>query len=182
MGNCWCVKAFYKRRVLRQYTSLDSGAGPVHEAEDLFDDDDGDGLMSSTASPSAAAITENEKLLLRSKNYAAIISSQKTFDEQIDKQLAEQEEKLKREEEELLKLRRSQQSRVGTGASSKSSNPDSDVPWSADDGNSEWNVAGGENDFDMFLDAISTREQPSNSGACDDEIDEADFVSGITSS
>lgn len=38
-------------------------------------------------SSTAPAITENEKLLLKSKNYAAIIKAQKKYDEQIDKQV-----------------------------------------------------------------------------------------------
>lgn len=45
------------------------------------------GLLVHCSQPSLSAITENEKLLLRSKNYAAIISSQKTFDDQIDRQV-----------------------------------------------------------------------------------------------
>ncbi|KAF6017198.1 AP1AR [Bugula neritina] len=188
MGNCCgrCLNIFYKRRVLRQYTALDGSRAP-DQGESLFDEDDGDGFIGSghagNSSSSPAAITENEKLLLQSKNYAAIISSQRAFDEQIDRQLAEQEEKLKREEEELLKLRlaRSQQ-KSGSTTNKVPTNTESEVPWTGNTESSEWNVAGGEDDFDMFLDSIASRDKSQTVTSADDEINEEDFVSAFSPS
>ncbi|KAJ8318882.1 hypothetical protein KUTeg_003973 [Tegillarca granosa] len=106
-------------------------------------------------------VTDRERQLLSSKQYTELINEQKKLDNELDKKLAEQEEEIRKEEEAYYEARREAariaklQKAKEEAAKAKNSTKGT-KSWLGDDEN-EWDVAGGEDDFEMFLASVKAR-------------------------
>lgn len=106
-------------------------------------------------------VTEREKQLLQSRQYNTILLEQKIVDTEIDAKLEREEEELRREEEAYyeakqeaariaeLQRMKEEQSRLKTTSNGPKN-------WTPGD-DSDWDVAGGEDDFEKFLAGVKAR-------------------------
>ncbi|XP_060604689.1 AP-1 complex-associated regulatory protein-like isoform X2 [Ruditapes philippinarum] len=103
-------------------------------------------------------VTEREKQLLSTKRYNTLFSEQQLRDAEIDRKLQDDEEELRREEEAYIEAKReaahiAKLQKQKEEAAKQTNGPKS---WKAgEDG--EWEVAGGEDDFEMFLESVRER-------------------------
>lgn len=154
MGNCLgrCFGISDKRRkFLRTKYSVERDVSI--EFENLMDDDNNDNEMT-------RLVTEREKQFLMSKNYTDIVNQQKLLDAEIDTKLGQEEEEIRAEEEKFYEAKR-EAARVAKlqrakEANAKNKSTKHGKSWLGDDEN-EWDVAGGEDDFDMFLESVKAR-------------------------
>ncbi|KAL5018844.1 hypothetical protein ScPMuIL_004566 [Solemya velum] len=107
-------------------------------------------------------VTDRERLLLSSKQYTALLNEQKRIDTDIDQQLSKQEEELRAEEEAYYEAKR-EAARIAKlqkvkekAAKGKNATTKGGRSWLGDDEN-EWEVAGGDDDFEMFLASVKAR-------------------------
>lgn len=154
MGNCIsrCLGRFDKRRKYLN-TRYDVEREASIEFENLMDDDAAQNEMSKL-------VTEREKQLISSRRYNTLVQEQKVIDAEVDLKLQREEEELRREEEayyeakqeaaRIAELRRAkdEQARLKTTSNGPKT-------WTADDG--DWEVAGGEDDFEKFLAGVKAR-------------------------
>ncbi|KAK3091109.1 hypothetical protein FSP39_017181 [Pinctada imbricata] len=105
-------------------------------------------------------VTEREKQLLASKQYTELVHEQKRVDKEIDEKLARQEEELRLEEEKFYEAKK-EASRIAKlrkkkEETAKNSTKKGEKSWLGDQEN-DWEVAGGEDDFEMFLANVKAR-------------------------
>lgn len=148
------------------------------EFENLMDDDNNDG-------ETTRLVTEKEKQLLLTKQYTDIVNHQKVIDAEIDIKLRQQEEEIRAEEENFYEAKREaarvaklQKAREATAKAKTSRRGKS---WLGDD-EAEWEVAGGEDDFDMFLESVKARSLKTkshlNHGSTDGQSSTSSPLSG----
>ncbi|XP_029635605.1 AP-1 complex-associated regulatory protein-like isoform X5 [Octopus sinensis] len=151
MGNCitqCCGKD--KRKYLRTRYSVDRDFSI--EFENLMDDE---AVQDEMNKP----LTDFEKQLLSEKHYRALVHEQKNIDAEIEAQLAKQEEELRMEEEAYYEARREAARIVRLQRIAKeqqATKTHTDRSWLGDNEN-DWDVAGGEDDFEMFLASVKAR-------------------------
>lgn len=155
MGNCiarCCGKD--KRKYLRTRYSVDRDFSI--EFENLMDDE---AVQDEMNKP----LTDHEKELLSAKQFNALIHEQKLIDAEIGIKLAKQEEELRMEEEAYYEARReaARIARLQRVAKEQAAKNFSKIgatgrSWLGDNEN-EWDVAGGEDDFEMFLASVKAR-------------------------
>ncbi|XP_052266409.1 AP-1 complex-associated regulatory protein-like isoform X2 [Dreissena polymorpha] len=141
MGNCLrkCFGRFDKRRnFLHLRYSVEKDASVEEEVQDEM----------------SKLVTEREKQLLSNRQYNTLIKEQKLHDAEIDRQLHEEEERIRKEEEAYISARR-EAARVARLQQERedASGPSS---WKAGQ-HGQWQVAGGEDDFEMFLEGVRQR-------------------------
>lgn len=105
-------------------------------------------------------VTEREKQLLASKQYTNLIHEQKRIDAEIDSKLAQQEEELRLEEEKFYEAKR-EAARIAKlqkakEKKAKTSAPSGSKSWLGEN-EKDWDVAGGEDDFELFLANVKAR-------------------------
>lgn len=131
-------------------------------------------------------VTEKEKQLLLTKHYTDIVSQQKIIDAEIDTKLRQEEEKIRAEEEKFYEAKREaarvakfQKAKEATAKTKTSLRPGKS--WLGDD-ETEWEVAGGEDDFDMFLESVKARSLKNkthlNQGSTDGQSSTSSPLSG----
>ncbi|XP_052823435.1 AP-1 complex-associated regulatory protein isoform X5 [Octopus bimaculoides] len=151
MGNCitqCCGKD--KRKYLRTRYSVDRDFSI--EFENLMDDE---AVQDEMNKP----LTDFEKQLLSEKQYRGLVHEQKKIDAEIEAQLAKQEEELRMEEEAYYEARREAARIVRLQRIAKeqqATKTHTDRSWLGDNEN-DWDVAGGEDDFEMFLASVKAR-------------------------
>ncbi|XP_060073670.1 AP-1 complex-associated regulatory protein-like isoform X1 [Ylistrum balloti] len=151
IGRCFGISR-KKRKYLKTRYSVERDISV--EFENLMDDD-------SHADEMSRLVTEREKQLVASKQYTALLHEQKERDRKIDKQLAQREEELRLEEEKFYEAKREAartaklQRAKEAAARDKNANRKS-KSWVGDD-EGEWEIAGGEDDFEMFLASVKAR-------------------------
>lgn len=123
------------------------------EFENLMDEDTNQDEMS-------RLLTDREKQLLKSRQFDVIVHEQTQIDKEIESKLAEEEEELKREEEAYLEAKReasriAKLQRAKEKAAKKNATVNGARSWLGDD--EEWEVAGGEDDFELFLANVKAR-------------------------
>lgn len=106
-------------------------------------------------------VTEREKQLLQSRQYNALVKEQNIVDAEIDSKLQREEEELRREEEayyeakqeaaRIAALQRAKEEQARLQATSNGPKN-----WTPGD-DSDWEVAGGEDDFEKFLAGVKAR-------------------------
>uniref|UniRef100_A0A0L8HFU9 AP-1 complex-associated regulatory protein n=1 Tax=Octopus bimaculoides TaxID=37653 RepID=A0A0L8HFU9_OCTBM len=104
-------------------------------------------------------LTDFEKQLLSEKQYRGLVHEQKKIDAEIEAQLAKQEEELRMEEEAYYEARREAARIVRLQRIAKeqqATKTHTDRSWLGDNEN-DWDVAGGEDDFEMFLASVKAR-------------------------
>ncbi|XP_077999438.1 AP-1 complex-associated regulatory protein-like isoform X3 [Glandiceps talaboti] len=103
-------------------------------------------------------ITENERSHLISRNYDKIVEDQRKLDEEIDAELNRQEEVVKVEEEAYIAAKKeaARVARQKKREEEKKKANGRPPGWLGGD-ESEWDVAGGEDDFEMFLENVKAR-------------------------
>ncbi|GAB1597802.1 AP-1 complex-associated regulatory protein isoform X4 [Argonauta hians] len=151
MGNCiaqCCGKD--KRKYLRTRYSVDRDFSI--EFENLMDDESVQDEMNKP-------LTDYEKQLLSGKQYKGLLHVQKNIDAEIEAKLAKQEEELRMEEEAYYEARR-EAARIARlqriAKQQQTSKTHTDRSWLGDNEN-DWDVAGGEDDFEMFLASVKAR-------------------------
>ncbi|KAK3586118.1 hypothetical protein CHS0354_033241 [Potamilus streckersoni] len=125
------------------------------EFENLMDDNNVQDEMSKL-------VSEREKQLLSSKQYQTLVQEQTQKDAELHAQLRLQEEELRREEEAYYEAKR-EATRIAKLHKAKEENAkthnatvNGPRSWLGDD-ETEWEVAGGEDDFEMFLESVRAR-------------------------
>ncbi|XP_070186958.1 AP-1 complex-associated regulatory protein-like isoform X1 [Littorina saxatilis] len=156
MGNCitrCCGILNRSRRKLYLKTRYSTERDQSIEFENLMDDEDNNDEMS-------RLLTDHERQLLKSRKFDAIVHEQNRIDKEIDEQLAQQEEELKRDEESFFEAKReasriAKLQRAKEKAAKKNATINGSRSWLGDD--EEWEVAGGEDDFEIFLANVKAR-------------------------
>ncbi|XP_052786519.1 uncharacterized protein LOC128221898 isoform X2 [Mya arenaria] len=154
MGNCLrkCLGLYDKRRgFLQTRYSVEKDASV--EFQNLMDEEEVQDEMTKL-------VTEREKQLLSSRQYNTLLSEQQRRDAEIDRKLKEDEETLRREEEAYIEAKREatqiahlQQEKEHAAHMASQNGP---TAWRAgQDG--DWEVAGGDDDFEMFLESVRER-------------------------
>ncbi|XP_061175206.1 AP-1 complex-associated regulatory protein-like [Saccostrea echinata] len=154
MGNCIarCFGISSKRRkYLRTRYSVERDISV--EFENLMEDDP-------VQDEVTRLVTEREKQLLASKQYTNLIHEQKRIDAEIDKKLAQQEEDIRLEEEKFYEAKR-EAARIAKlqkakEKKAKTSTQGSGKSWLGEN-EKDWDVAGGEDDFELFLANVKAR-------------------------
>ncbi|KAL8579356.1 hypothetical protein ACOMHN_026721 [Nucella lapillus] len=154
MGNCIrrCFGVVDKRRKYLK-TRYNVERDQFIEFENLMDEDANQDEMS-------RLLTDREKQLLKSRQFDVIVHEQTQIDKEIENKLAEDEEELKRDEEVYLEAKR-ESSRIAKlhrakeKASQKNATVNGSRSWLGDD--EEWEVAGGDDDFELFLANVKAR-------------------------
>ncbi|XP_064635958.1 AP-1 complex-associated regulatory protein-like isoform X1 [Lineus longissimus] len=158
MGNCLgrCFGKFDKRKYLRTRYNVERDFSI--EFENLMDDE-------TQPEESVIPISDRERDLLSTHKFDDLLHEQKRIDVQIDRQLAKQEEELRLEEEayyeakreaaRVARLRKAQQNATKAGTQGAIANGPKGS-WLGED-EAEWDVAGGEDDFEMFLESVKAR-------------------------
>ncbi|XP_053382618.1 uncharacterized protein LOC123564356 [Mercenaria mercenaria] len=152
MGNCLrkCFGHFDRRRQFlqtRYYVEKETSI----EFANLMDEEEVQNEMSKL-------VTEREKQLVSSKQYNTLVSEQKLRDAELDRKLQEDEEELRREEEAYIEAKREAAhiAKLQQQKEQAAKKPNGPKSWKAgEDG--EWEVAGGEDDFEMFLESVRER-------------------------
>ncbi|XP_041364576.1 AP-1 complex-associated regulatory protein-like isoform X2 [Gigantopelta aegis] len=155
MGNCLtrcCSICDKRRKYLRTHYNVERDFSI--EFENLMDDDAHEDMN--------RPLTDNERHLLSAKRYDAIVHEQRKIDAEIDAKLAQQEEEIEREEESYYEAKReaarvSRMQRAKEKAAKKNAVINGPKSWLGDD--EEWEVAGGEDDFEIFLASVKARSQ-----------------------
>ncbi|GFO02338.1 Ap-1 complex-associated regulatory protein-like isoform x1 [Plakobranchus ocellatus] len=102
-------------------------------------------------------LTERERHLLNGKQFDALVSEQARLDIEVDQKLANQEQELEREEEAFYEAKR-EAARIARLNKEKEkqakNNPAHNKSWANED---EWEIAGGEDDFEVFLANVKAR-------------------------
>jgi hypothetical protein len=106
-------------------------------------------------------VTEREKQILASKQYTNLIHEQRFIDAEIDKKLSQQEEDIRLEEEKFYEAKR-EASRIAKLQKAKEQKTKATVQrksgsWLGDEDEKDWDVAGGEDDFELFLANVKAR-------------------------
>ncbi|XP_046369947.2 AP-1 complex-associated regulatory protein-like isoform X2 [Haliotis rufescens] len=153
MGNCLrkCCGLFDKRRKYLK-TRYNVERDFSIEFENLMDDEPQDDMN--------RPLTERERLLLSHHQYDAIVHEQKQVDAEIDAKLAQQEEEIEREEEAYYEAKReaariTKLQRAKEAAAKKNATTNGPRSWLGDE--DDWEVAGGEDDFEIFLASVKAR-------------------------
>ncbi|XP_023931166.1 AP-1 complex-associated regulatory protein [Lingula anatina] len=153
MGNCCsgCLGRNRKNFFRSRYT-VDTEMGI--EFQNLMDEE-------ASATEINRTISDHEREVLKSGLYEQLVHEQKKIDAEIDAQLAKQEEELRLEEEayaaakrEAARASKLQKQKMQEAKATKSQN--GSKSWLGEDEN-EWDVAGGEDDFEMFLASVRAR-------------------------
>lgn len=154
MGNC-LTRCFgivdRRRKYLRSHYSVERQQSI--EFENLMDDD-------STQDEMSRLLTEHERQLLKSRKFDTIVHEQTKIDEELDRKLAQQEEDLRKEEEAYYEAKKeaarvAKLQRAKEKAAKKNATINGSRSWLGDD--EEWEVAGGEDDFEIFLANVKAR-------------------------
>ncbi|XP_076446783.1 AP-1 complex-associated regulatory protein-like isoform X2 [Babylonia areolata] len=155
MGNCftWCCGLLDSRRRKYLKTRYHVEGNQSIEFETLMDEESPHDEMS-------RLLTDREKQLLKSRQFDVIVHEQTEIDKELDHQLAEREEELKREEEAYIEAKReaariAKLHRAKEKAAKKNATANGSRSWLGDD--EEWEVAGGEDDFELFLANVKAR-------------------------
>ncbi|XP_048762474.1 AP-1 complex-associated regulatory protein-like [Ostrea edulis] len=154
MGNCIarCFGISDKRRkYLRTRYSVERDISI--EFENLMEDD-------TVQDEVTRLVTEREKQILASKQYTNLIHEQKCIDAEIDKKLSQQEEDIRLEEEKFYEAKR-EASRIAKLQKAKEQKTKATVQrksrsWLGEN-EKNWDVAGGEDDFELFLANVKAR-------------------------
>lgn len=154
MGNCInrCFGVLDRKRKYLK-TRYNVERDQFIEFENLMDEDNHQDEMS-------RLLTDREKQLLKSRQFDVIVHEQTQIDKELDHQLAEHEEELRREEEAYIEAKReanriAKLHRAKEKAAKKNATVNGSRSWLADD--DEWEVAGGEDDFELFLANVKAR-------------------------
>ncbi|XP_050394400.1 AP-1 complex-associated regulatory protein isoform X1 [Patella vulgata] len=155
MGKCLsrCCGRFDKRRKYLR-TRYDVERDYSVEFENLMDED--------TQSYDAnRPLTDHEKAILSKRQYDIIVHEQKRIDAELDSKLAQQEEELKEEEEAFIEAKReaariAKQQKAKEQAARKNATTHGAKSWLGDN-DEEWEIAGGEDDFEIFLASVKAR-------------------------
>ncbi len=153
------------------------------EFDNLMDDEE---VPHEGASVTRNVVEAHERSLLLNKQYDILVREQKKIDIEIDAKLNEHEDQIAEEEEafyaakreaaRIAKAQREQEKQAkakqnsglpNSGASSE------EPPWV--DGDSDWDVAGGEDDFDKFLDSVKARSPSAQKRETDSQTPEKDI-------
>lgn len=154
MGNCLarcCGKLDRRRNYFKSRDSTDQFQSI--EFENLMDDDTPQDEMS-------RLLTDREVQLLKSRQFDVIVHEQKRIDQELEIKLSHQEEELKREEEAYFEAKReaayiAKLQRAKEKTAIKNASINGSRSWLGDD--EEWEVAGGEDDFEIFLANVKAR-------------------------
>ncbi|KAL4240213.1 Regulatory protein [Mactra antiquata] len=152
MGNCLrkCFGQFDRRRqFLHTRYSVEKEASI--EFANLMDEEEVRNEMSKL-------VTEREKQLVANRQYNTLLTEQQIRDTAIDRKLQEDEEELKREEEAYIEARR-EAARIAQLQKEKeeiAKTKNGPKSWKSGEGG-EWEVAGGDDDFEMFLESVRER-------------------------
>ncbi|XP_071952556.1 AP-1 complex-associated regulatory protein-like [Antedon mediterranea] len=153
MGNC--LETLFGRKPRRKdyfrgrYQNCDVGI----EFENLIEDD-------GCQADGNAIITYEERELLNDHKYRDLVAAQKKIDAEIDQRLQREEEEIKLEEEAFIAAKR-EASRIARQKKliddEHKANSNGQVKsWLGED-ESQWEIAGGQDDFEMFLDSVKAR-------------------------
>lgn len=124
-----------------------------------LDDDDFENLMDEESSRSEMTrlLTDRERHLLNGKQFETLLVEQNGIDAEIDAKLANQEQELEREEEAFYEAKR-EAARIARLNKEKEdqakNNPAHNRSWANED---EWEIAGGDDDFEIFLANVKAR-------------------------
>ncbi|CAH1794175.1 unnamed protein product [Owenia fusiformis] len=155
MGNCCakCLGKLDKRKYLRTRYNVERTLSI--EFENLMDEEGG------PQDENPRPVNERERLLLSERQYDTIVHEQLRIDAEIEQKLNEQEEAIRYEEEayyeakreasRIAKIRRDEENKINANNLQNQSNS-----WLGDQ-EEEWEVAGGEDDFEMFLESVRAR-------------------------
>ncbi|RUS74840.1 hypothetical protein EGW08_017397 [Elysia chlorotica] len=111
----------------------------------------------SSRSEMTRLLTDRERHLLNGKQFDALLVEQTSLDAETDAKLATQEQELEREEEAFYEAKReaARIARLNKEKEDQSrSNPANNRSWANED---EWETAGGEDDFEVFLANVKAR-------------------------
>ncbi|ESO89025.1 hypothetical protein LOTGIDRAFT_154100 [Lottia gigantea] len=183
MGNCLakCCGRFDKRR---QYlrTRYDVERDYSIEFENLMDEDNNQYeanrcQLQLTSGPFTVStyvrllylcfvylsrpLTDHEKAILSKRQYTVLLHEQKKIDQEIDAKLAQHEEEIKQEEEALIEAKReaartAKLQRAKEQAAKKNATTHGSKSW-LDGNEDEWEIAGGDDDFEIFLASVKAR-------------------------
>ncbi|KAK2158693.1 hypothetical protein LSH36_165g01015 [Paralvinella palmiformis] len=117
-------------------------------------------------------------MLISGKNYGTLLEQQKKIDREIMEELVQQEEQLRMEEEayyeakrEAARIARLQKMKEQNARQMSSSVALRNGPkaWLGDD-ESDWEVAGGDDDFEMFLESVKARSLAARTRALPSQV------------
>ncbi|XP_006819893.1 AP-1 complex-associated regulatory protein-like [Saccoglossus kowalevskii] len=153
MGNCWDLCFGTTKSRTGSYLRNDyEGESLNIEFENLVEEND-------ASDSQGSFILESERNHLMSRNYQKIVEDQRKLDEQIDEELNRQEGHLKVEEDAYIAAKKeaarvARQKRLEESKSK--ANGTGPKRWLGEN-ESDWDVAGGEDDFEMFLESVKAR-------------------------
>ncbi|CAL1547685.1 unnamed protein product, partial [Lymnaea stagnalis] len=102
-------------------------------------------------------LTEREQQLLRSRQFSVLVHEQRQTDAVIEQKLAQQEKEIEREEEAFYEAKR-EAARIAKLSKEKENAAKNNLPnnraWVNDE---EWEIAGGDDDFEIFLASVKAR-------------------------
>ncbi|KAK0056576.1 AP-1 complex-associated regulatory protein [Biomphalaria pfeifferi] len=155
MGNCFrkCFGIVDKRRRYKQsmYTA-------EHEfsIENYYMDDGFENLM--TEEPPrdemTGLLTDHERHLLRNKQFSVLAHEQRRVDAELEEKLAQDEKEIEREEEAYYEAKREAARIAQLNKDKENAAKNSSKAWVNND---DWEIAGGEDDFEVFLANVKAR-------------------------
>ncbi|XP_033127342.1 AP-1 complex-associated regulatory protein-like [Anneissia japonica] len=153
MGNCLEICFGRKQRRKDYFRGRYHNCNVGIEFENLMDDD-------GCQEDGNAIITHEERELLNDLRYTELVAAQRKIDTEIDEKLQRQEEEIKLEEEAFIAAKReasriARQKKLMDAKRMENSNGRAQS-WLGDD-ESQWDVAGGQDDFEMFLESVKAR-------------------------
>ncbi|KAI8520949.1 AP-1 complex-associated regulatory protein [Branchiostoma belcheri] len=151
MGSC-LGKLFDKKIQVRTSSPYFTSGSRINiEFENLIDEDDN--------VDRGRAVTREEIEALKQKRYSDLVQQQRTIDAELEAELQEQEEQLRIEEEAFYAAQREaariakQRKLLDEQQAAAKNGPKAWVGGDQDD----WEVAGGEEDFEKFLESVKQR-------------------------
>ncbi|XP_072051375.1 uncharacterized protein [Amphiura filiformis] len=160
MGNCLGTCFGQTKKKTNYFVGRYKDYNVAIEFENLIEDEN-------TPSSDNPVITDTERQYLLNKKFTDLEKDQRVKNAELDAELRRQEENLKIEEEAMHEAKReaarlARQARVQEQDKKKkkklTANGSVNKPsWLGDD--DDWDVAGGEDDFEMFLDSVKARSQ-----------------------
>lgn len=118
-------------------------------------------------------------MLISEKNYGTLLEEQKKIDREIMEELVQQEEQLRMEEEayyeakreaaRIARLQRMKEQNSRQLSSSSMALRNGPKAWLGDD-ESDWEVAGGDDDFEMFLESVKARSLAARTRALPSQV------------
>ncbi|XP_059142667.1 AP-1 complex-associated regulatory protein-like [Physella acuta] len=99
-------------------------------------------------------LTDREHQLLRSKKFDVLLHEQRQADAAADAKLAQQEREIERDEEAFYEAKREAARISKLSKENAAKNVSNNKAWVNDE---EWEIAGGEDDFEIFLASVKAR-------------------------